>query len=64
MFVTSGFPPKATDETSELTSSDNRKYFGSFIKQVVERNQAKEARQAKQVVHHAGVRGMRLILQL
>jgi hypothetical protein len=48
MFVTSGFPPNATDETSELPKSNNREYFRSFIKVWVERNQAKDQRQAKQ----------------
>jgi hypothetical protein len=31
MFVTSGFSPNATDETSELPKSNQREYLGSFI---------------------------------
>jgi hypothetical protein len=48
MFVTSGFPPNATDETSELPRSSQRKYLRSFIKEWLERNQAKDLGQAWQ----------------
>jgi hypothetical protein len=49
MFVTSGFPPATTDETSKLPRSNHRKYF-SFIKVWIEDNQGKEARQQANLV--------------